>query len=222
MKVLALTSSSSFASIAISDGQNIFERTHSVPRGHTEFMNSALDEILRESNLSLPEIDLIALDKGPGSFTGIRVAVNIARTLCYSLQKPCWTCESVDLLCTDQGPLLIAINAFKNLVFCAFFKNGVRQTSTQVLSLPALESLALSQAEAQIFVGDAWNAYQPNWSSEFQKKVHRDPRLFDFPKASELARRAQLSLPNDWMQDWNLITPLYLRESAAEENLRKP
>ena len=222
MKVLALTSSSSFASIALSDGQKKFERTHSVPRGHTEFMNSALAEIMTESQFTFSQIDLIALDQGPGSFTGIRVAVNIARSLCYSLQKPCWVTQSTDLLCTEKKSILVGINAFKNLIFCAVFESGLRTQPTRVLSIPEIEKLAVSYPATLTFVGDAWAAYQNQWSSEFKEKIQRDPHLSDFPRASELAARAHLSSTNDWIQDWNLIAPLYLRESAAEENLRKP
>ena len=79
MKCLALTSSTSQASIALGDESHIFERSHSVPRGHTEFMNTALDEILKQSGWQLSDLDLIAVDHGPGSFTGIRVSVSIAR-----------------------------------------------------------------------------------------------------------------------------------------------
>lgn len=222
MRVLALTSSTSSASIALADGTRVFERSHSVPRGHTEFMNEALDQLVKESGLPLESLDLIAVDQGPGSFTGIRVSVSVARSLCYLLKKPAFVTTSLSLL-TDQvqGPSLAGINAFKNLVFCALSTDPASHRVLEPAEVEAWVEAEFGTATVT-FVGDAWTAYTPDWSEGFKARVSRSPSLSDHPRARRLAEKALISSPLVWTQDWKSISPLYLRGSAAEENLRKP
>jgi tRNA threonylcarbamoyladenosine biosynthesis protein TsaB len=188
-------------------------------------MNSALDELLRESGWSLQDFGLIAVDHGPGSFTGIRVSVSVARSLCYSLQKPCFVMDSNSILALQtQSPLVVGINAYKNLIFASLHARDLSDTEIRVLSPSQLEDWVQSRGRLSdfTFVGDAWRAYQQSWTPSFRDQIKRDPSLSDFPSASALSRQALLSSPSDWISDWKMILPLYLRESAAEENLRKP
>lgn len=220
MKALAITSSTTHASIALGDGNQTLQKAHSTPRGHVEFMNSTLDELLRESGWALSDLDVIAVDRGPGSFTGIRVAVNIGRSLCYLLKKPCYLTESLDILATEVPGFSIAlVNAYKNLVFAAPFENGKRLDESKVLGIEDFESWVQDfQIEKPTLVGDGWTVYESEWSKGLKNLVVRDPKFSDFPSAETLANRA-IQNSHNWIQDWNLVTPLYLRESAAEENL---
>jgi len=231
MKVLALTSSTSSASLALGDDHQIFERAHGLPRGHVEFMNQALADLLQESGWSFQDLDLIALDQGPGSFTGLRVSVSLARSLCYLLTKPCFLTQSIDLLAmrSPTEPCLVGINAYKNLIFSSFVQSPLTRTPTKALSIPDFEEQFFawkahlpSCPSTLNFYGDGWKAYESLWSTKIKPFInHPSPPVTD-PRARDLVRLALNSAPKSWTEDWKEILPLYLRASAAEESLRKP
>lgn len=226
MKVLALTSSSTQASVALSEGSQSLQKIHAVPRGHSEFMNTAIDQLLQEAGWSLSDLHLIALDHGPGSFTGIRVAVSIARSLCYLLKKPCFSTSSLEILAAQtrsQEPgatILCGMNAYKNLIFFEAFGPSSPLAPAEALSPAQIEERAQTLTSPWVWSGNGLSVYQTLFTSDFQKKVRMTSPLIEHPDASILARLALASSPSTWIQDWKFIVPLYLRDSAAEENLR--
>ncbi len=229
MKCLALTSSTTQASIALGDESQMFERSHRVPRGHVEFMNSALEILLQESGWKLSELDVIAVDPGPGSFTGIRVSISIARSLCYTLGKPFYAESSLSLLRAapslqkKSSTVVSGINAFKNLIFCSVARKDDQSKGSPLVLSPKQVEVWLGQLESTAsftFVGDAWDIYKQDFSPEFIQKMQRPSEPLDHPNASVLVQHALLR-PDSWSEDWKSMVPLYLRESAAEENLRK-
>ena len=99
MKLLALETSSPLASICILvDGEILFEAQSSKPRFHSQWVHGALSEALNASKLSLSEIDCFALGKGPGRFTGLRVAGSVMKTFGFLFQKPLVAVDSLSLL----------------------------------------------------------------------------------------------------------------------------
>lgn len=226
MKVLALTSSSTQASVALAEGSHFSQRIHTVPRGHSEFMNTAIDELLREAGWSLSDLHLIAIDHGPGSFTGLRVAVSVARSLCYLLGKPCFSTSSLEILAAQtrqqeaDQTLFCGMNAYKNLIFFEAFSSTASIAPAQALSPAQIEERARDLPGPGVWSGNGLSVYDPLFSPEFKNKVRFSSPHIEHPDASILAKLALASSPSTWIQDWKFIVPLYLRDSAAEENLR--
>jgi tRNA threonylcarbamoyladenosine biosynthesis protein TsaB len=226
MKVLALTSSSTQASVALTDGATSLQKIHGTPRGHSEFMNAAIHELLQEAGWKLSDINLVAVDQGPGSFTGIRVAVSVARSLCYLLKTPCYVSQSLLIMAAQasrrqhQGTVLCGLNAYKNLIFFSAHSASQLLCAPTVLSPHQCEELAQTFSAPWTWAGNALSVYSEFFSDEFKKKLNTFSPVIEHPEAQDLAQMALQSSPSSWIQDWKLITPLYLRDSAAEENLR--
>lgn len=88
-RLLALDTSTSILSVAVmEDGKLLAERNMKAERNHSAYLVTAIEEALAAAGLGKRELDGIAVGVGPGSYTGVRIAVTTAKTLAWSLQLP--------------------------------------------------------------------------------------------------------------------------------------
>jgi N6-L-threonylcarbamoyladenine synthase/tRNA threonylcarbamoyladenosine biosynthesis protein TsaB len=226
MLVLAIESSTRLASIALSSGDSngihvLAEESSNDPKSHSEFLNPAIERCLSSAGKSLQDVDLLAVGLGPGSFTGVRVAVNIARTFSFLLNKPVFVKDSLSILkapCPQDG--ITIINAYKNMVYFRAFKGSQPLCDGQALRAIDLEQKLqdLGLVQPSLCLGDGYDAYKSIFSEKLLSQLIRDNSFLDYPLAKNLAHMA-LQNPHQTL-DWKAIIPLYLRASTAEENLQ--
>ena len=229
MLVLAIESSTRVASVALAQDDKVLGEVSSPdPKAHSDFINPAIEQILTQSKTKLSDLDLIAVDIGPGSFTGVRVAVNVARSLSYLLQKPIFAAQSLHLLLRQTSQdCIVMINAYKSMLFVCHqmnvSKGDLPLATSKVIPIDGLETYlrSLNITGPVRCVGDGYDAYYSEISSDVKKFLVRDSALSDFPSASTLSTQAILpqSIRSQTL-DWKSIIPLYLRASAAEETLK--
>ena len=103
MKVLGIDTSSLATSVAvIEDNKLICEYTINTKKTHSQKLMPMIENMLNISDLNINEIDLIAVCEGPGSFTGIRIAITIAKTISYCLNIPIYTVSYLELSALDN------------------------------------------------------------------------------------------------------------------------
>jgi tRNA threonylcarbamoyladenosine biosynthesis protein TsaB len=122
MLLLAFDTSTSKGGVAIAEDDKILSSlTWEREGSHAELLTPAIETCLSQAGRSLKEIEALAIGNGPGSFTGVRIAVNAARTLGYSLGKSIFVFDTSELIaenCKSRGlPLAVVINAPHNFVF---------------------------------------------------------------------------------------------------------
>ena len=99
MFTLALDTSTSQGGVAVLEGERVLSRiVWSREKSHSEFLTPNIETCLRDAGLEVRALDRIAVGRGPGSFTGIRVAINAARALAYALSKPVFTFDTMEIL----------------------------------------------------------------------------------------------------------------------------
>ncbi|MBL4669618.1 MAG: tRNA (adenosine(37)-N6)-threonylcarbamoyltransferase complex dimerization subunit type 1 TsaB [Flavobacteriales bacterium] len=87
--ILGIETSTKICSVAISDGNKLLAlKEEGGEYSHSEKLTVFIQEILKGAGLKLEEIDAVAVSKGPGSYTGLRIGVSVAKGLCYALEKP--------------------------------------------------------------------------------------------------------------------------------------
>jgi N6-L-threonylcarbamoyladenine synthase/tRNA threonylcarbamoyladenosine biosynthesis protein TsaB len=227
--VLALETSTSLGSVAIvcEKGVLAVKESHR-QRSHTEFINQAIEECLVDANLQLSQIDLYAASLGPGSFTGLRVAGNVAKTFAYSFKKRIYTVDSLSLLAAQSSypDLCVSIlNAYKNMVFVAATSKTKILQRPVAMTIPEFEAfvLAISSQHSDskvLCVGEAYTEYEAEMSEKTKMLLQRPSETNDFPNAKMLGSMAFHSHPWGQTIEWNSFIPLYIRASAAEENKR--
>ncbi len=97
--ILHINTAFETASVFFSKDENIvscFENNS--PKNHASFLEPAIKKICAETNLSLKQIDAIAVINGPGSYTGLRVGLSSAKAICYSLGKPLILLNTLDVM----------------------------------------------------------------------------------------------------------------------------
>jgi len=88
MKLLALDTSSEACSTALLDGDEVIYRHQLAPRKHADLVLPMLDELLAEAEIKLSGLDAIAFGRGPGAFTGVRIAAAVTQGIAFSADKP--------------------------------------------------------------------------------------------------------------------------------------
>ena len=227
--VLALETSTAYASVAVCEGNRVLSTEASpLQRTHSEFLNPAIERCLKEAGLRLEEVNIFAAGSGPGSFTGLRVAANVAKTFSMVFAQPLVTLDSLTLLMMEarsrgakEEKILCLLNAYKNMTFTALFLDRLLEVGPTALTLPDLESLHLNSSEPVLCVGEGFSAYERFLSSGFKDQLKRDRVHTDFPLATTLGLAAENLLETGQTIEWNFFEPLYIRASEAEENLRK-
>jgi tRNA threonylcarbamoyladenosine biosynthesis protein TsaB len=240
--ILALETSTQLGSVCLLRNDTLIsERRSKNQKAHSDFLNQAVDEILSENSLTLRQIDLFATGIGPGSFTGIRIALNAAKTYSYIFKKPVVVSDSLTLLARNtlnlERPVLTLINAYKNMTYTSVFQYKgsqwhqlrepeavrVNELSAWLKASPLTRDLGSMQV-----LGDGYETYLPFFELSLLERLERpsvaqgpvESVAFDFPLASTLGQLAYSMFNERQTIDWKLLKPLYIRASEAEETKR--
>ncbi len=128
--ILALETSSRLASVAVTEGERVLASVDEPVDTQEENLLLLIDRVLGSAGASLADLDCIAVGKGPGSFTGLRIGFATAKGLCFARNLPLRTVSSLAALALDQlgaidvsqQPLLVpAIDARRGELFLGFF-----------------------------------------------------------------------------------------------------
>lgn len=187
-------------------------------------LTATIADVLKDAGIALPEVERLAVGKGPGSFTGIRIAINAARALAYARGLPIHAFDTTEILAAavpvKTSPLLVAVNAHKNLLYISRFEAGPgrwsRTRGPDALSLDDIEKIVLAP---HICVGDGYPEFKDVLPARLKSKLVRDERLADFPLPEILGRMAYDDTSAPLV--WNELQALYIRSSEAEEKLRE-
>ena len=98
--ILNIETATRNCSVALSrDGETIFlKEDNNKNYSHAESLHVFIDSVLKEANVQPQDIDAIAISKGPGSYTGLRIGVSAAKGLCFALDKPLVTVPTLQAL----------------------------------------------------------------------------------------------------------------------------
>ncbi|MGE3974031.1 MAG: tRNA (adenosine(37)-N6)-threonylcarbamoyltransferase complex dimerization subunit type 1 TsaB [Bdellovibrionales bacterium] len=192
---------------------------------HSELLLPAIESCLKDAHINLDQIELFATSHGPGRFTGIRVAINCVKALCFSLGKPALVFNSLHVLAQQTAPLktpvIALVNAQKNLVFFQKFENsnGVLNPTTGPLCTE-VSQIESHIKEPTLCLGDGYELYKDLFSPSLKSLLLRRKDLDDYPAATSLSQLVNINEKSMQLLDWKSINPLYLRASEAEEKLK--
>ncbi len=97
--ILNIETSTEVCSVNVArDGRVLFEKEHLEGMRHSELLTVFIGDLLRENKLKPSMIDAVAVSKGPGSYTGLRIGVSVAKGLCYALGKPLIAISTLDAM----------------------------------------------------------------------------------------------------------------------------
>lgn len=226
MNVLAVETSTPLGSVALITKSGTAESTWDRQQSHAEIITTESEKLLQLSNLSLSDIDVFACGIGPGSFTGIRVALNFIRALAYAYDKPVLTLNSLELLALPalrkHDNVFCMQSAFRNLFYVSHYHRN-KHGYDEILEPKAwtLAELEQYRSNSTLVVGEAFDKYKNHINKEQLLDFYRDTELEDRPKASSFQYMNLSHSDASDFQAWSETRPLYIRASEAEEKLRK-
>ena len=163
MKILALETSAKAASCAVlADGVPVASAWQCTGLTHSRTLQPMIADMLRNSEMSMAEMDAVAVAAGPGSFTGVRIGVAAAKGLAWPGDKPCAPCSTLESMawqCAHMGgEICAAMDARRNQVYCARFlaEGGAlkRLTQDRAMGLDELVREVRASGKPQTLVGD--------------------------------------------------------------------
>jgi tRNA threonylcarbamoyladenosine biosynthesis protein TsaB len=210
---------------AIGGHEGVLASSHSA-RGkrHAESLAPAIEFTCRQARVELTEIGVVAVDLGPGLFTGLRVGIATGKAIAQALRVPMIGVPSLDLLAFPArfSPRLIAavIDARRGEVFSALYRQvpgGLqRLTEPQVGTADELASELVARGEEVLMVGDGALRYAPTFRPLVGVEIVESELAH--PSARSLVQLAHAqALREEWVRPWELA-PLYLRRPDAEIN----
>ena len=225
MLILGIDTATPQVSVAIGGHEGVLASTQSARgRQHAEILTPAIEFTCRQARIELSEISVVAVDLGPGLFTGLRVGVAAAKAMAHALRVPMIGVSSLDLVAFPlrHSPKLIvaAVDARRGELFTASYRQvpgGLqRLTPNHVVSPDDLASELLATAEECVLVGDGATRYREVFDGLHKVEIIEEG--LSYPAASSLVMLAHArALREDWVKPWDL-QPLYLRKPDAEIN----
>lgn len=221
MKVLGIDTSGYANSIGVVDDDRILaDFTFSAKTDSLEKIVTNIDFALKKANLNLEDIQGFGIGLGPGSWTGIRVGVTVAKILAYSTNKPVCGVPTLEVLAYNvrNTAALICpiINAVRDTVYAAFYrmKSGALNRVGEYY-VGDLQGLAEMVTEPTVFVGNGAKAYRQVISQALGPCGIAIEAREGVPKGLVVALLASSRLKRGESDDALSLEPLYLKESTA-------
>ena len=221
MKILSIDTAINLCTVAILDDNKCREEIIvDDARNHSEKIMPVIEEAFTKTNLKLTDMDLIVCDKGPGSFTGIRIGVGTVLAFQDSLNIPCIGISSLESLAynvENSGIICSLIDAKNDNVYFGLFEKGTTYKKIEQFSFKTIyEAISILEKYNNItFVGDGSVTYKELLKNKFKNCIFCNKNnlsSFSLGLAGLNAYKNNI--------DTSLM-PLYLRKSQAERSLEE-
>ena len=213
MLILGIDTSTKICTCSIFDSENgvIAETSLSVKKNHSNIVMPIIDNLFKISELNINDIDKIAVAIGPGSFTGVRIALGIAKGLAMALNKPLIAVNELDILeaiaSGNENEIIPLIDARKERVYYKYQNTYVDDYLINLIS-------NFDKNKKYIFVGDGAINYKNILKDNLGDNAIILPVYNAFPRASVLC---ELALNKEEANIYTL-EPEYISKSRAEKN----
>ena len=224
MKILGIDSSGMVASVAIvQDDILMAEYTMNHKKTHSETLLPMIDEIVRNSETRLEDIDAIAIASGPGSFTGLRIGAATAKGLGLSIEKPIVPVKSCEGLAFNmwgtEGLVCPIMDARRNQVYTGIYRvlGNVEVVMDQTpMDIHELIERLNNLAEEVTFLGDGVDIYKDIIWKEIKVPCKMAPASMNRQRGASIATYGEILFKDKKYVSADDFAPEYLRKSQAE------
>ena len=215
MKLLAFDTSNQALSLAIlEDEQVLAQTTLNIKKNHSITLMPAIDFLMNSLDMKPTDLDRIVVAQGPGSYTGLRIAVATAKTLAHTLKIELVGVSSLLALVPEQveGLVIPVMDARRNNVYAGFYQSGQAVRSEAHLPLAEVLEIAGAADQSVTLVGET-----ATFAEQIKAAIPQAAIQPTLPDAATIGRLG-LELPAQSIHDF---VPNYLKRVEAEENWLK-
>ncbi|WP_100489453.1 tRNA (adenosine(37)-N6)-threonylcarbamoyltransferase complex dimerization subunit type 1 TsaB [Sporolactobacillus pectinivorans] len=220
MNVLAIDSSNLVMGVAVaSDGRMLGELMTNNKKNHSERLMPAIAQLLEDAGIKPEEIDRIAVAQGPGSYTGLRIGVTVAKMMAWTLKKELVGVSSLEIVAQNgihfDGLVVPFFDARRGQVFTGVYKSE----KNQVISVARDKLLLMENWIEELKQTNKPVLFLSNDIEKWAERLKSIPNAVfgtpaqNIPRPSELARLGVEKLP---AADIHHFLPTYLRLAEAE------
>ena len=215
--ILCLETSTTNCSVAIAvDGEIIaLQEDNNNKYSHAEKLHSFIDQVLAESRTLKSSLQAIAVSKGPGSYTGLRIGVSAAKGLCFAMDVPLIAVPTLEALAhqavIENGYIISMLDARRLEVYAAVFSsdnNQIRETKAEILDENSYDDYL--KTNKVCFIGDGVQKFKA--LCKHKNAVFIDNKL---PSAKQIGALAELKYHKNDFEDVAYFEPYYLKDFIA-------
>lgn len=218
--ILLIETATKSCSVALALNDKIISSNEEVNENysHAEKLNNFIADLFQENTIKMQELDAIAVSKGPGSYTGLRIGVSTAKGLCYSLDKPLISISTLRSMAYRMAQIKVAdlycpmIDARRMEVYNAFYtasNKQIRGISADIINEDSYQKELESKV---LFFGDG---------AEKCKQIikHPNAKFIDgiYPSSKDMILLAMQKFENKDFEDIAYFEPYYLKHFVAGE-----
>ncbi|RKF04951.1 tRNA threonylcarbamoyladenosine biosynthesis protein TsaB [Tenacibaculum lutimaris] len=179
---------------------------------HAEKLHPFIQQVMQEAKLSFNDIDAVAVSKGPGSYTGLRIGVSAAKGLCFAFDKPLISIETLQSLAyklsIEEGVIIPMLDARRMEVYAAVYNSKheqVRDIKAEVIDENSFQEY-LSKGKVY-FLGDG--------AEKCKEVITHENAVFidgEFPSAKEMVKLSFDKYKKNDIEDVAYFEPFYLKD----------
>ncbi|MFS4445177.1 tRNA (adenosine(37)-N6)-threonylcarbamoyltransferase complex dimerization subunit type 1 TsaB [Maribacter sp. 2307UL18-2] len=213
--ILNLETATTNCSVSIArDGAIVSIKERNTPNySHSEQLHVFIQEVVEEASMTLMDVDAVAVSKGPGSYTGLRIGVSSAKGLCFALGKPLISIATLQSLASQNDAkavdyIIPVLDARRMEVYAAVFDvdgKEIRATKAEVITADSFAEFA-EKGRVHLIGNGATKCQEvldnPNFSFDTQA----------VPSAKEMARLSFEKFQGQEFEDVAYFEPFYLKD----------
>ncbi|MGB1210343.1 MAG: tRNA (adenosine(37)-N6)-threonylcarbamoyltransferase complex dimerization subunit type 1 TsaB [Lacinutrix venerupis] len=215
--ILSIETATTNCSVSLSkNGETLLlKEDYSSNYSHAERLHVFIDETLREANIERHQLDAIAVSKGPGSYTGLRIGVSAAKGLCYALDIPLISVSTLEALAhqvkAESGLIIPMLDARRMEVYSAIF-------SSELKEIRKIEAQILDETsfKAELLKGKVY--FIGNGVEKTKEIINNENAIFiegKLPSAKEMSALAFSKYKKSDTEDVAYFEPYYLKDFIA-------
>lgn len=211
--LLSIETTTTNCSVALGKDGNLLalQEHNSKSYSHAEELHPFIKKVINAAGEKLQHLDAIAVSKGPGSYTGLRIGVAAAKGLCFSLNRPLLAIDTLTLLALQTPPgefsyTIPMLDARRMEVYCAVYNAAQKRTQTEAVILDKTSFHSYLNDGKTLFIGTGIEKF----------KSICDPLNAHFieayPSAREMIKVAEKKFKNKEFEDVAYFKPFYLKD----------
>jgi tRNA threonylcarbamoyladenosine biosynthesis protein TsaB len=223
-RILNIETATEVCSVNVSENEEVlFERESSEGLNHSRLLTVFIEEIFRENDFDPKQLDAVAVSKGPGSYTGLRIGVSVAKGLCYSLRIPLIATGTLDAMgiytARNREQFLPADFSGNQILFCPMIDARRMEVYTKLVDAEGKEREPVS---AQIIDENSFSSWLNeynilffgNGAAKCRQTLNHPNALFLGPlkvSARFMIKLAQEKYNKQEFEDVAYFEPFYLK-----------
>ncbi len=217
-RILCVDTSSFICSVSVFENLSLISSNYTeVEKSHSKLIIQLIDQSLKDAKIKINEVDAFAVSMGPGSYTGLRIGVSTIKGLCYSLEKPLISINTLEILSKSA---LNHINNYNDFFICPMIDARRMEVFTKMLDNDFNEvekdkALILDDKSFNDFGGGKLIYFFGDGSNKFQKITNN--KNFHFidniiSSSKHMGELANIKYENNQFENLTTFEPFYIKD----------